>query len=199
MKKTKHETSKTHEVKSSSGLEPLMDTKAQIFDPGCAYHLINLHFDLSRNQVRGEGTFRVVESGLYYQVMPFVHHFPEFISWLTGTYSDDKNYVFSSGAKILEITPELIQKSLVFPTSYGLQSFTDVTLVYHYVTLPPDEQQSFLKMILVSDMQSRPRLESFPITLFIEPIQPILSIISCLLGEDDTNMTKKWSWDFCTK
>lgn len=40
------ETMKNYEVKPSSSLEPLMDTKAQIANLFCSYHLTDLHFDL---------------------------------------------------------------------------------------------------------------------------------------------------------
>lgn len=74
------ETSKTHEVIPSSDLKPIMDTKAQITELICTYHPTDLHFDLFGNHVRGEDTFWVVDSGLYYQFMPSINYFPEFVS-----------------------------------------------------------------------------------------------------------------------
>lgn len=73
------ETPKTCEVKSF-GPEPLMDSESQIANPSYSYHLLGLHFDLFANHVREEDTFRVVNSGLYFQIAPSVHHFLEFIS-----------------------------------------------------------------------------------------------------------------------
>ena len=105
MKKMAPETSKTPEVKTTYGLKPLMDTQAQIFNPICAYHLVDLYFYLFRNHVKGEYPFHVVESSLYYQVTPFGHHFPKFISWLVAVYIDKKKYFDSSSrTKILKVT-----------------------------------------------------------------------------------------------
>lgn len=122
-----------------------MDIEGQIANPTCAYHLTNLRFDLFMNHISGEDTFQVIDSGLYFQFTPLVHHFPKFISWLTAAYLDWNNYfVSNSRTKILEITPKLIQKSKIFPISPTMQSFIDVTLTHHFVT-PPSRTTIVLK------------------------------------------------------
>jgi len=122
MKQTAPETPKTHEVKSSYNLEPLMDSKSQIADPSFSYQLSNLCFDLFSGHVKGEDIFQVSDSSLYFQITPSIHHFPEFISWFTMACLDENNYFVSpSGTKILEVTPELIQKALIFPFSLAMQ------------------------------------------------------------------------------
>lgn len=82
-----------------------MDTEAQVVDPACAYHLSNLHFELYGSHVIGEDPFWVVDSDLYYQITPIMHHFLEFVSWLAAAYIDEKNcFVSSFGVKIIEVT-----------------------------------------------------------------------------------------------
>lgn len=115
-----------------------MDPEGQIEYPMCSYHLVDLHFNLFVDHVRGEDIFQVVESNLYIQITPSIHHFLEFISCLTMAYLDEKNYFVSTlGTWILEVTQKLIQKALIFPFSPTIQSFTDATLSHHFVTLPP--------------------------------------------------------------
>ena len=60
--------------------------------------------------------FRVVELGLYYQIALMTHLFPEFITWLGEAYIEHKYiFLFTEGTKILDITPQLIRKSLCYP------------------------------------------------------------------------------------
>lgn len=108
------------------------------------------------------------------------------------TYLDENNYfVSTSGTKILEVTPELIQKALILPFSCTMQSFIDATQAHHFRTLPPHEQQPFLDQIFASCVKSLPSNDSFPITLFKQPIWPILFTIACLFGEGISHMTNK--------
>jgi len=46
-------------------------------------------------------------------------------------------------------------------------------------------------MVLALGLQALPIGDSFPITMFFEPIQPILSLIFHLLGDDDTCIANK--------
>lgn len=108
MKHTTPITPNTHEVKSI-GVTPLMDTEAQIADLVCPFPLANLRYEIFADHVRNEDPFRVVASGLYYQIAPPVHHFPKPITWLANSYQSEKNCcVSSSSMVILEINPLLI-------------------------------------------------------------------------------------------
>lgn len=88
---------------------------------------------------------------------------------------------------------------MVYHRSPKPQHFNDVTLFYHYSTLPTNEQQSFLQTILAPGVQSLPVADIFPITLFTKSIQPIISLISHILGDDDVNIANKATLGFLRK
>jgi len=82
-------------------------------------------------------------------------------------YIEEKNhFVSSTGAKILELTRELIQKAMIYPSSPEPQQFIETTLVFNYTTLSTVEQYIFLQMVLAPGLQSLPIVDSFPITIF---------------------------------
>lgn len=115
MKKPTPKAPKSRDAKPSLNIESLMETNSQIYDSTCPYHLLDLLFDMYDHHFKIEDPFRVLDSRLYYQISPFVYHFPKFVSWLVVSYVEYKKCIVSStGVKILEITPELIQKALVY-------------------------------------------------------------------------------------
>lgn len=108
-------TPNTHEVKSTC-VEPLTDTETQISDLVYPFPLSYLRYEMLANHVRNEDPFRVVNSGLYYQITRSVHHLSEFLTWLSDSYQKEKNrFVSTSGVVILKITPSLNPKSSKFP------------------------------------------------------------------------------------
>lgn len=96
----------------------------------------------------------------------------------------NKYFISSQGIKILEITPELIQRALVYPSPLDLLQFTNTTMRYYYSTLLVTKQHPFLRMILDPGLEEFLITNSFPITIYADPIQPILSIFSHLLCKD---------------
>lgn len=169
-----------------------MDKEAEIHDPPRPYHLSDLQFNMYSRHFKGEDTFRVVESGLYYQISPSIYHFPKFVSWLTASYVDDKKcFISYVGVKIMEITQELILKAFVYPVSPNHEKFKETTLFYTYNTFLAREQQAFLHMILAPGHQTLPIVDSFLVPMFTKVMQTILTLITLLFGEDDTtNITK---------
>lgn len=94
---------------------------------------------------KGEYPFRVVEPWLYYQISPYVYHFPKFVSYLATSYVEDKNcFVSSIGVKIMEINPELFQKDFIYLVTLDPEKFTETTLFYSYNALLIGKQQAFL-------------------------------------------------------
>jgi len=148
MKKATAKPCKTPKAKPSSSVKNLMDTEAQITDPSSSSNFSNLRFNLYGSHIRGEDIFPVVDSGLYYQIAPLVHHFSKFVPWITETCIDDHFFCLLNRGQNTWGDPKLIRKALVYPISYEPQKFNKTTFFYHYTTLPADEQQSLLQMVL---------------------------------------------------
>jgi len=96
------------EVKITS-VRPLTDTEAQITYLVFSFPFREIHCEMFTNHVRNEDPFRVMDSGLHYQISPQVHHLPEFVTWIANSYQNEKNTFFAtSWMVILKITPLLI-------------------------------------------------------------------------------------------
>lgn len=93
MKKPNTKTTKVWEVKPSSNIEPLMNKESQIFThyaptTFCTYGSTCM-------TTMGDDPFRVVESGLYYEVVPSIYYFLVLFLWLSFYYQEEekKNYI----------------------------------------------------------------------------------------------------------
>lgn len=94
-KNSEPETPQTHEVRAIPRPNPLTDTQAYIHDPQYPFTVFRVWPDLLESHVKGQDQFRVVRSGLYYQI--YLPNFPvtEFICWLRDAY-DERRDVFLS-------------------------------------------------------------------------------------------------------
>lgn len=110
-----------------------MDIEGKIHDPLFPLNLLDLCFDFYRSYMNKEDPFRVIVLGLYYLVGPVVYPFPDFMSWLMARYVKEKNNCISStGEKILEVAPELIQNTFVYLKSPNLEKFMETKIFYDY-------------------------------------------------------------------
>lgn len=112
------ETPQARESEVVPGPELLIDAHAQIHDLLHPFSISYLRPELFESYAKGQDRFRVVQSGLYYQISLTTYLVPEFISWLIEAYDERRNLLlFAQGKNIFHISPELINEALHFPHS----------------------------------------------------------------------------------
>ena len=88
IKKSKLETPQVRESRAAPGPEPFTDMQAHIQDPQYHFPISSIKHDIFRKHLENRDRFKVVFSGLYYQIAPPVYPVVELICWLRGAYNE---------------------------------------------------------------------------------------------------------------
>lgn len=191
-KKSEPKTPQVRETRNPPGFEHFLDWQADICDPQYPFPISSIKPEIFRRHIENRDRYRVVLSGLYYQITPPVYPVVEFICWLRDSYNKHQGMFLSAqGNRIFTLSPDIIRKSLRFPTSSNYVSFNEVTLTPQFAKFPWKQQGDFNASITNDQTTTLPSVESFPLSLFKEEVHPILALIAGLLSVDGFGKTSR--------
>ena len=99
---------------------------------------------------------------------------------------------------VFSLSPDVIKQALRIPTSTTYVSFKDAALAAQFIKQPRETRRAFISSITIDQAASLSAAEPFPLSLFVEEVRPILSLIAGLLGvgspEDISTVCVHFLW-----